>query len=142
VNRKPLPKFRKGDVLKAADLNTVIAELERQRLTTGQNSGIALQETERGTVIRVASKGDRYLAIANGDITERDGATPGVGIVTLQACKRTSAGPPPAYTIYSLGRDFDVVNYSSTTGGIEDGAYVWIEQDINGLWFITSVDCG
>lgn len=142
MNRKPLPLFRKGDVLKAADLVTLREAIQRQRLTTGPSSGISLQETEQGTVIRVDGRAGRYLAIAHGDITERSGSTPGVGLVTLQGCKRTSAGPPPVYAIYSLAQDLDVVNYSSTTGGISDGAYLWVEQDRDGLWFVTSVDCG
>ena len=142
MNRKPLPKFRKGDVLKAADLVAICDVVARQRLTTGQNSGISLQETEQGTLIRVASRGDRYLAIAHGDITARSGTVPGVGLATLQQCKRTSAGPPPVYALSSLSVDYDVANFSSTTGGIPDGTYCWIEQDPNGIWFATSVDCG
>ncbi len=63
MNRKPLPRFKKGDVLKAADLVILRDAIERQRLTTGQNSGISLQETEQGTVIRVGAGRGRYLAV-------------------------------------------------------------------------------
>ncbi len=141
MNRKPLPRFAKGDVLKAADLVILRDAIERQRLTTGQNSGISLQETEQGTVIRVAGRSDRYLAKASGDITARSGTTPGVGKATLQRCKRTSAGPPPVYAISSLSVDYDVINYSSATGGIPDEKYCWIEQDNDGLWWVVSAEC-
>ncbi len=48
-----LPIFKKGQFLKAADLMALRAAIMRGRLTTGQSSGVTLQETPDGTTIRV-----------------------------------------------------------------------------------------
>ncbi len=48
-----LPIFKKGQFLKAADLMTLRDAIMRQRLTTGQSSGVTLSETSDGTTIRI-----------------------------------------------------------------------------------------
>ncbi len=52
---KRLPEFKKGQFLKAADLMALRDAIMRQRLTTGQSSGVTLSETPDCTTIRIDS---------------------------------------------------------------------------------------
>ena len=71
-----------------------------------------------------------YLAVADGTITARVGTTLGSGMVFLT----TIAGT--AVTV--LTDTANVLNFSSTTGGIPTGTYVWVEEDDNTAIFVSS----
>ncbi len=68
-NAKPLVAFKKGELLTAAKLNEIMDRVNRQRIDTGQSSGLVVQETNKGTVIRVfdaqATKGIFYAKSAS-----------------------------------------------------------------------------
>lgn len=137
MSQKPLPYFKRGDRLKAADLMALRAQVQRQRLEAGQNSGIVLQENPHCTAIRVAFPSNRYLAVADANIAARSGTAPGTGTATIQNYDGTNLG--------STGISVDVLNPSSTTmtsgNGIDSGMYCWIEQDPDGWWWIWPLEC-
>jgi hypothetical protein len=141
---KPLPRFRKGDVLKADDLTSLKEAIERQRIDPGQSSGISVQETPSGTALRAVKVNGAYLCQANGAITKRSGATLGKGSVTLQGYN-PGLGAFGSGALYSLNVNYDVLNASSTAmtsgNGIDTGMYCWIQQDQDGNWWVSPLEC-
>lgn len=130
------PDFKKGQILKADDLNAIITLLKRMRITAGQSSGISLQESNTGTAIRVSFPPNRYVAITTTTITVRSGSTPGAGTVKLQLYSE------PSNAWVDSGCFVDVLYFSSSpVGGIASGKYCWVEQDCDGNYVIVSVEC-
>ena len=131
----PPPKLRPGDELTTKWLNWILAWVKRNTIELGVDSGLAMAQTENATILRLASRqSGQQLAITDGTITARTGTTPGTGTVFLVNYDSTD--------LITGTVDVDVFNFSSTTGGIPDSIYCWIEQDPQGNWWITSVDCG
>jgi len=129
-------RWREGDTIGARDLNKLLDAIERCIINPGQSSGLDISQSQGGTSLRVRPPTNRYLGVTSGTITARSGTTPGTGTVTLYLYS-TSAG-----TVGTSGVNVTVYNFSSTTGGIATSTYVWVEQDVDGNWWITSVDCG
>ncbi len=140
----PPKKLRRGDYLTAAWLNQIRSLVLRNRISLGVNSGLVMSESDGGKVLRTASSGatGQQLAYTNGTITARSGTTPGAGTVYLvrydgsvfQIMNGSGGNPTITQAVKS---------YSSTTGGIATGNYVWIAQNPADLyWYVISVDCG
>ena len=133
-----MPRWKKGDVIKASDLNRLVEAIERGTITVSQDSGLEMQQARGGTSLRVVFPVNRYVGVANGNITKRSGATPGSGSVTLY--RYTVANG-----LTSLSLDIAVLNASSnamTSGnGIDSGQYCWVEQDGDGWWWVSPLEC-
>ncbi len=99
VPLKRLPIFKKGQFLKAADMMALRDAVMRQRLTTGQSSGVILSETPDGTTIRV------------------DPITAPVGVFYAQSASVIPAatGTWPTLTLSSISSDI----YQRTNGDLE-----------------------
>jgi hypothetical protein len=127
---------RPGDELTWSWLNNLLKMCRTNTIILGPNCGLAMIKSEgTGTALRVTNKGSgRQLAVTDGTISARVTTTAGSGNVFLV----TNDG-----TTLTVGTvDTPVLNFGSTTGGIADGTYVWIEQGPDNNWWITSVDCG
>jgi len=134
---EPTPRpLRAGDELTLRFLNWVRDKCLRNTIKLGPNSGLSGIWGSDGTILRVATGegGGAQLAITDGSISARSGTTPGSGTVFDVSYNGTVL--VTATTTKTVG------NFSSTTGGIPTGTYVWIEQDPQGAWWITAVDCG
>lgn len=131
---KVLPRFKKGDPIRAADIMALREAIQRQRVMPSQTGGIVVEETSTGTIIAVRSLQNRFLAKTSSAITARVGATPGYGTVILQEldASRDIAATPIEY---------DVLNYSDVVGGISIGKYCWISKDMAGNWWVVSAEC-
>ncbi len=136
--------LKKGDVLTAQWLNHIRRLVLRNTITLGPNSGLTMNESDSGKILRTAGSGatGQQLAYTNGTITARSGTTPGAGTVYLVKYDGSvfqimnGGGSNPTLTQA-------VLSYSSTTGGIATGQYVWIAQNPSDLkWYVISVDCG
>ncbi len=99
-----------------------------------------MQTTKGGTVLSVMASPDINVIsaaiVTTGGITARSGTTPGTGNITFvyydtdtQVLTQTG----DSTTIYSI---------SSTTGGVPQDTYVMVGKDVNGIWWLISVDCG
>ncbi len=137
MDTKQLPEFRPGDALKADDLMSLRAAIQRQRLTTGQSSGIDLQESFTGTKIRLRTPANRYVGLVDsGGITARVGGIAGTGVVGLQLLSIDTNTLNASMTLVQ------VFNFSAAPpGGINGGLYCWVEQDVDGNYWIISVEC-
>jgi hypothetical protein len=47
-----------------------------------------------------------------------------------------------ACLVANLDDEYDVINFSTTTGGIPTDTLVWTQPDSDDNWYITAVDCG
>ncbi len=137
MDTKQLPEFKPGDALKADDLMSLRAAIQRQRLTTGQSSGISLQESFTGTTIRVQFPANRYVGVTvTPGISVRVGTAPGTGMVELVTYS-TDLG-----VWVDTGIAVDVLYFSALpVGGIATDKYCWVEQDTDGNYVIVSVEC-
>ncbi len=107
VPLKQLPIFKKGQFLKAADLMAMRDAIMRQRLTTGQSSGVILSETPDGTTIRV-------------DTTAASGIFYAQSATPIPA----ATGTWPTLTLSSISSDI----YQRTNGDfnkIETNGVIW-----------------
>ncbi len=130
---KPLPIFRRGMMLKAADLMELRQRIMRQCLTAGQNSGVLLTESEHGTAISVVNQNPLGSVALTGAITARVSHTPGAGTVRLYSYN------PTTNLLVDTTIDQDVKNFSAIA--ISSGKYCWIESDDGGTWWVVSVEC-
>jgi hypothetical protein len=88
----------------------------------------------------VISGQNSQLAVTSSVITARSGSTAGKGTVFLVNDDYDSGTTNVTLTTTTTTQT--VFSYSSTTGGIASGIYVWIAQGAKGNWFVISVDCG
>lgn len=132
-----LPEFQSGEYLKADDLNDIVDAVRRQRLLTGQNSGLNIQEGPNGTTIRVVSQANRYVAyVLSPGITAQTGGAPGTGTVMLQVYD------PGNGTWEDSGNKTTVLNFSATPiAGFPANKYCWVEQDTDGNYILVSIEC-
>lgn len=133
-----MPRWKAGDVIKAADLNRLVEAIERGTLTVSQDSGLEMQQGRGGTSLRVVFPVNRFVGVASGNISTRSSGTPGSGSVTLYRYDTTNG-------LTSLAINVSVLNASSTSmssgNGIDSGKYCWIEQDGDGWWWVSPFDC-
>ncbi len=133
MDQKDLPEFKAGDALSAGKLMELRNRILRLRLTTGQNSGIVLTESLTGTAIRVQFPANRYVGnTSSPGIDARAGLTPGTGFVELFTLLSTG-------DLEDTGVQVEVFNFSSIA--IPDGKYCWLEQDVDGHYWVVSVEC-
>lgn len=118
-------------------LNWLLKQVKRNRIKLGLNSGLSMIQGEQGCSLWVSSQLSGQLAVVTSSgITAR--VTTAAGTGNVNPVSSTSGGTLTTDT----STDIPVLNFSSTTGGIPSGTYVWISQDPGGNWFITAVDCG
>ncbi len=135
IGRTPPVRFKKGMELTAKWLDDV-----RQAAVEGSicslGPGLQGSATPNGWVLGLASTGasSGFWAKTDGTISARSGTTLGTGSVFLLSVSGT--------TITVTGNSVNVVNYSSTTGGIPTATYVFVQNDGFGNLSITAVDCG
>ncbi len=135
IGRQPPGVLKSGDELTSKWLNAV-----RQAAVEGSiahfGPGFTAQPTPNGWSIGMAVTGSSggFWAKTNGPVSARSGLTLGSGTVFLLDVSTT--------TITVTTDTLSVVNYSSTTGGIPTGIYVFVQDDGFGNWSITAVDCG
>ncbi len=138
IGRTPPVKFKKGMELTAKWLADVRnAAVEGSICSLGP--GLMGSATPNGWAIGLSNPGRGragFLAKTDGTISARVTTTLGTGTVFLTTIDSSTG-------VITVESDtVDVFNFSSTTGGIATGAYVWVEQDDAGNYFITAVDCG
>ncbi len=126
--RVPPPRLRPGDELTTGWLNKIRDWCVRNTLQ-GVSAGLTAQQLDTGftlgAIIPDGASGSVGV-VQTGGISARVGSTYGSGNVLVN----------------TLGVNITVKNFSSTTGGIAAGTYVFVQQDSAGTWWVTSVDCG
>ncbi len=134
IGKIPPLRLKPGDELTTRWLNSVRdAAIEGSISDLGP--GLTGSPTPNGWTIGVNERsGGGFWAKTNGTISARSGTTLGAGSVFLLSVTTT--------TITVLTDTQAVVNYSSTTGGIPTGTYVFVQDDGFGNMSITAVDCG
>lgn len=135
IGKIPPQMLRAGDELTVGYLNDV-RNWAVQGAIVDVGAGLSLVAGPNGLALGLAvnDTGGGFWAKTNGTITARSGTTLGSGSVFLLSVTTT--------TITVTSNTLTVVNYSSTTGGIATGTYVFVEDDGFGNWSITAVDCG
>ena len=131
-----IPLVHEGEEISARLVNAIIAALRQAIIQPDGSTGIRIIQTPAGTTLSVRQPA-RYLAVVqSGGITARSGSTPGTGSVELYLLNvggNSIADSTQAITVF---------NFSSTSGGIASGTYCWVEEDIDGNFWVTAVDCG
>lgn len=135
--KKFLEKVKPGDTISAGAWNELIDYINRSGLIVNQGSGLVAQETPDGTVLSLARGGQRFLCVANGNITARSGTTPGTGSVFLVTLSGTTlATTTVSYAVYNPSS-----STMSSTHGIDSGQYCLIEEVPSGRWLVTPLEC-
>ncbi len=135
IGKIPPKRLKPGDELICRWLNAVRdAAVEGSIAALGP--GLIGSPTPTGWQVGLASsiRQNGFWAKTNGTISARSGTTLGSGSVFLLEVTST--------TITVTSDTLDVVNYSSTTGGIPTDTYVFVQDDGFGNPSITAVDCG
>lgn len=131
--------FRAGEVLTAARLNALEAEVRRLGNLRG-GAGLAVRSGVGGPQIAAVRQADRYLCKAVADIPSRSGTTAGAG--EADVCWIN----PDDGEIATTGDRLAVKNPSATEMsagvGITAGTYCWAERDPFGVWTIAPLECG
>ena len=136
------PRFlRAGMELTSAWLNGLVVLLMRAQVMLGSDSGLEMNQTDKGTFLRIAFQNNQATLAytTSGGITARSGTTAGFGSVFLVDVSVASDGT--TCTLTTTAVTYTVFNLSATTGGIAGGKYCWIEQDVTGNWFVTAAEC-
>ncbi len=131
-----LPKFRRGDVLKADDLNVIVDAIASSGLIRG-GPGLSVRRSSGGTQITSVAGAYRAIGVASGNIAARSGTTPGSGTVTVKWYDGSA--------LADAGDSVSVLYGSSKTmtsgHGIDSGQYVWVEEDIYGQLWVSPLEC-
>lgn len=127
--------LKPGDELTLSWLNKIRSWCARNTINLGVGSGLAMVQNEQGTFLRVSGSQSGELAITHGSITARVTSTPGTGSVYFVNYDGTSLSTDTSH-------DIPVLNFSSTSGGISTGVYVWVTQGPGSEYWITAIDCG
>lgn len=112
-----IPKFMKGQALKADDLNRIVVAV---------NGGPRVANEVQASESIWAGK-------ASGTITARSGTTPGAGTVRVYIYDGSA--------MVDSGLDIAVLNFSAASGGIASTTWCSIGRDGNGVWFVLSAEC-
>lgn len=146
----PPRKGQPNDELTWAWLNKIRDWCRRNEVYLGNDSGLELKKLDCGTFLRAtpSTQGVGQLAVTVSSISACVyNTTPCINVGTLL---KWDPGTGSVYTVDYDGTCFvadtssdpvDVFNFSTTTGGIAANVLVWIEQDSQGNWIITAVDC-
>lgn len=127
-----LKKQKAGEVIEARTLRET-AEVAEWSSRIRAAAPLAITSTAAGPLIRLAGAiFGAYVAVANGTITARSGATPGTGSATIQTWNGT--------VLASLGIDLPVLNWNSAAGGITTGKYCVLLK-IYGVYWVVAAEC-
>lgn len=104
---------------------------------------LTLTNTGGGPLIGLggAPSDTAFLAVTHGTITANAVVTsgtkwtPGTGSVYAVAYDGTHLNTDTSTT-------YDVLNFSTTTGGIATNTLVWVDYDDNGDLYVVQIDCG
>ncbi len=137
-----------GDELTTGWLNKLVLAIKRNTINLGVNSGLSMVQNEAGTFLRTGnSPAYGCLAVTDGGVPAASVTgtgtstqmTEGVGLVFLLVWDETDE-------VWAVDPDdadpYEVINFSTTTGGIPTNTLVWIQRTASDDWFITAVDCG
>jgi hypothetical protein len=147
--RQKAPKIPKADDPITAEWARELVEFViRNSIDVGQSSGLSMRQSPYGTSLAVIQPESTtgFLAVTSTAITANTlvttGATwtPGSGSVFAVNFNGT-------HLEADTSEEFDVLNFSTTTGGIAIDVLVWVETDgtftgSSPNYFITAVDCG
>ncbi len=128
---KRLPEFKKGQILKASDMMALRDAIMRQRLTTGQSSGVTLSETPDCTTIRIDSAGQStgvFYAQIGSIVAAATGTWPDITSVsaTADVYQRTDDGldkVDEGATIWNAMPDPTIANHRLILSLNPDGSY-------------------
>lgn len=145
---RDFPDLKDGDLLEPYHLNAIYRELRRWRRASAVPPMVidGLMSSDSPPIFRGGSAGFGFLAIANGDIAARSGSTLGVGSVySVSVAPTYTSGTLTAAAASTDATTYEVVNASSTTmtstNGIDDGMYCWVEQGSDGLYYVSPLEC-
>ncbi len=134
--------IKPGDVIKAADLMSLVEGVRRPDGVPRGGVGINIRKSPSGqTQVIARDRLRRYLCTANGDIDPRSGSTAGTGVVIVKHYN------PDDGTIFTDDTPvaLDVLNASSNTmtggAGITDGSYCWAMEDGDGNLWVSPLEC-
>ncbi len=140
---------RPGDELTWNFLNSLLRMARGNRINLGPNSGLSMVRSEGiGTFLRLSQVTTTgQLAITTSTIS--------ANVFNTGSCMGTSPKKwaPGGGTVHFVNYngtcwveddtgDVNVLNFSTTTGGIPSDTLVWLSTDAGGNWVITAVDCG
>lgn len=134
----PLNPVKEGDPISARAWNAMVDWLRRNTVRTGQSTFIEVNETPDGLILKARDRPNRFLAVANGNITARSGSTAGSGSVYLVNVNASSALSTSSisYTVYNPSS-----NTMTSGNGIDSGMYCWIEEYPSGQWCVAPLEC-
>lgn len=143
---KELVEAKSGDLITVRMWNALVRAIRRCDINVGQSTGLSIQQTHDGTILRIIPPDDTKLAIANGNIPARAGADAGIGLVHIVYAAPTYSAGALTGVILSTGTpSIQVYNPSSaqmTSGnGIDSGQYCWIREYPTGLWVVWPLEC-
>lgn len=134
--RSSIPDVHVGEEISARWINALLSAVRQNALKPEGSTGCRIIQTAAGTTISVRQPARYVGVVQSGGISARSGSTPGTGSVELYLLNvggNSIVDSTQAVTVFS---------FSSTTGGIASGTYCWVEEDIDGNFWITAVDCG
>lgn len=132
-------RLKPGDELTAELVNKIIDAINSLANVSG-GAGVVVRRSKGGLQITGQRQAGFYAGVANGDITARSGTTPGTGQVDLIWVD------PSGPTLTPIGVTVDVYYLEDETlssgNGIDDGMYVYVEQDAFDAWHVSPAECG
>lgn len=127
-----LPPFvQPGDDITDELWNNLVRFVLRNRINLGQSSGLEANQGETGTTLRATPSSTRHLAITTSIITAASGFTYGYGTALFLNDNGTSLSAG------TLAID-KLKSYHDKA--IANGAIVWVDQAVDGGWWVIDVD--
>lgn len=129
--------FRTDDVLRADDLNAIVAAVKARLGAIEGGSGVVVTRDGRGNAYLTGEKRAGWVGKANGNISAASGSAWGTGTVT----KYIWTGSAEATT----GADYSVLNPSDNTmgsgEGITSGKRCFVQEDEQGNLIVGTLEC-
>jgi hypothetical protein len=129
---KTIQEPRPGDPITASWAASLVRFIRRNAINPIASPGLDVTQTADGTTIRLRNTPNRFVAKTSGGITARSGTTPGTGSVQVYDFDGSALASDGSATV-------TVYSFSGTA--IDASKYCWIEQDPDGTWWITAVEC-
>ena len=140
--------LKDGDTLEPFHLNQVYRELRRWRRAHAVPPMVidGLMSSDSAPIFRMTSSSRGWPAVANGNIAARSGSTLGVGSVYSVSVAVTFSGSDLSTATASTdSASYKVVYLSSKTmtsgNGIDSGMYCWVEPGVDGLLYVSPLEC-
>lgn len=124
-------QFKKGDPLKAEDLQAIVDEVKALGGFHSGSGTISTRRGARGIQIAHSPEAVNHIGQSNG-ISAMSGTLFGTGTVDVYWADNTGNAA-------AIGETLDVMNFSHTS--IPSGKNCAITKDVFGQWWVTSVEC-